>query len=169
MKPKIVVLRGRPASGKSTALENLRKKKEMKEWVILDFSGLKGNFDNLGAENRKEYSKIALFAILKDLMKTKRNIIFDEMSRDAIIKYVGKEIKKYGYNIVVFQFWVSTKKAKRRDKSRVSNPKHPHKKLLDIEGWHEYHDKNADPKGIFVDCDKLNKKEVVDFIVNRVK
>ena len=34
MKPKLVVLRGKPTSGKSTACHSLRKRREMKDWVF---------------------------------------------------------------------------------------------------------------------------------------
>ena len=166
--PKLVILRGRPTSGKSTALANLRKKKEMKNWVIFDFSKHKGNFDNFGKEG-KEFAKITLAAILKSLLKTKKNIIFDEMSRKSIMRYVGKEIKKYNYKIIVFQFTVRTETAYKRDVQRSKEKWHPFMGKNLVDKLHKYHDENIDPEGIIVDTNKLGKKQAVDFILKELK
>ena len=68
VKPKLVILRGRPTSGKSSAYANLRKSKFMKEWLFVDHCAMKTSIG-------KELGKKALFAVLKIVMPTKKNII----------------------------------------------------------------------------------------------
>jgi len=166
-KPKLVILRGRPASGKSTAFAALKKRGEFKEWALIDFPELKSWFANI--EDSRELKKKALFVVLKEIMKKKNNILLEEMSRDTIMKYIGSYVKKHKYQITVFQFTVETKKAKRRDKTRVADPKHPHCQVVDIGGMHKMHDERFDKKATLVDCDILSKSKVVNLILNELK
>ena len=161
MKPKLVILRGKPTSGKSTAYASLRKRKEMKDWLFVDHCVLK---NDLG----KEFGKKALFAILRVVMPSKKNIIIEEMSREAVERFVGSYIKKHGYKIIVFQFEVSRKTAYKRDVERAKAKWHPHmgKKLVDE--MHDIHKSRFDKKAIVIDTDKLGKKQVLDFICNKL-
>jgi predicted kinase len=159
MKPKLVILRGRPTSGKSTAFANLRKNKKMKDWVFIDHCLFK---DKLG----KEPGKKKLFSELKKEMPSKKNILIEEMSRESIMKGAGKEVKKYDYEIVVFQFTISTKIAYKRDVKRAKEGTHPFMGKEWIDKLHKMHDERFDKFGILVDTNKLNKKQVVRFIIN---
>jgi predicted ABC-type ATPase len=167
-KPKLVILRGRPTSGKTTALASLRKRKELQDYLIIDFSALKGNFDNQG-DKRKEYAKRSLFALLKEIMPDQKDILLDEMSRDTIMKYIGRHVKKYNYQIVVFQFYVDTETAYKRDVQRSKAGEHPYLGKKKVKEFHDMHDRDSDPEGITVDCNKLSRKGVVDFIVRNLK
>ena len=91
--PKIVILRGRPASGKSTAFAKLKKRKEFDGWVLIDNCELKSWFNYL--EENKEIKKKALFALMKEVMKKKKNILLEEMSRKTIMKYIGNILLIY--------------------------------------------------------------------------
>ncbi len=159
--PRLVILRGRPTSGKSTAWHSLRKRKELKDWDFIDFCDMK---ETMG----KEKGKAALFEKLKDAMASGKNIMIEEMSKETLGKYSGDEISEFGYEIVVFQFTVSTETAYKRDVQRAKDKWHPFmgKKLIDE--LHEYHDKKIDEEGTLVDCDKLGKKEVVDLILSKL-
>jgi predicted kinase len=161
-KPKIVILRGRPTSGKSTAWNNLMKRKEMKDWLFVDHANLK---TRLG----KDLGKESLFAILKIVMKTKKDIMVEETSRDTLLKFVSKEIKKYGYQIVVFQFTVRTETAYKRDVRRAKDNWHPFMGKKWIDETHKMHDDRFDKKGILVDTNKLGKRKVVEFILDKLK
>ena len=79
--PKIVILRGRPASGKSTAFAKLKKRKEFDGWVLIDNCELKSWFNYL--EENKEIKKKALFALMKEVMKKKKNILNQMDSEDT--------------------------------------------------------------------------------------
>ena len=161
-KLKLVILRGRPTSGKSTAYANLQKKKEMKDWLFVDHANLK---EKLG----KELGKKSLFAVLKVVMSTKKNIIIEEMSEETIRKYVGSYIKKYNYRVVVFQFTVRTKTAYKRDVQRAKAKWHPLMGKKWIDETHKMHDEQFDKKAFLVDTNKLSKKKVVDLILKELK
>lgn len=159
---KLVILRGKPTAGKSTAYASLKKKKEMKDWLFVDHCSLK---DGLG----KEFGKKSLFAILKVVMPSKKDIIIEEMSRESVNEYIGKEIKKYGYKIIVFQFEVSINTAYKRDIKRAKERWHPVMGKRLIKTLHIMHEKRFDNGAILVDCDKLGKREVVEFIIKKIK
>jgi len=162
-KPKLVILRGKPAAGKSTAYGTLRKKKAMKDWLFVDHCKLK---EDLG----KELGKKSLFAVLKAVIPSKKNIVIEEMSKKSIMESLKKEVKKYGYKIIVFQFEISLKKSKRRDIHRVLDKGHDRKFILrNIEDLHKMHNERFDKNAILIDANKLSKKEVVEFILGKLK
>ena len=162
MKPRLVILRGKPAAGKSTAYAALRKHKKMKDWVFVDHCAFK---TDLG----KEGGKKKLFSELKKVVPSKKDIIIEEMSKESVMKGVGKEAKKYNYEIIVFQFEISLKKSKKRDVHRVLSKGHDRKFILDnIEDLYKMHDERFDKEGILVDTDKLNKRQVVKFILKEL-
>jgi len=168
-KPKLVLLHGMIATGKTTALYNLRERKEMKDWIIIDFCELKKQFAHLGDEKRKEYGKKALAAILKLLMKEKKNIVLDEMPEKSIRKYVGPQIRKYKYEVVPFQFTSKIELSiKREAERRIARGLKPHGEKW-VRDFNEHHKKVFDKNAILIDTTKLNKKQVVDFIIKRVR
>jgi tRNA uridine 5-carbamoylmethylation protein Kti12 len=162
MKPRLVILRGRPTSGKSTAWHTLKKKRAMKNWNFIDNASLK---NKLG----KEPGKVALMEQLKIATRNKENILIEEMSEKTLKKYIRYYIKRYNYQIITFQFFVSTKTAYKRDIQRAKEKWHPKMGKKWIVEMHELHDKRVDSKGILIDTDKLNKKQVVDIIIKKLK
>jgi predicted kinase len=169
-KPTIAILRGRPTSGKSTAWHNLKKRKEMDGWIFIDFCKIKDDLgETLNDEERKNIGKKFLFALLREAIKTSKSIIIEEMSRTSVEKRLKSPIKKYNYEIIVFQFTVCTETAYKRDVQRARDKWHPFMGKKWIEEGHRYHDKNIDPKGIVVDSNKLGKKAVVEFILKELE
>jgi len=159
---KIVIFRGRPTSGKTTALRTLKKKKAMKEWIIIDHSEIKSRFG-------KKRGKLKLFELIKEAMMTGKNILTEETSRKTLNKHIGKDIKKYKYKILVFQFTVSTETAYKRDVKRAKAKWHPFMGKKKIEKLHKMHDERFDKKAILIDTDKLNKKQVISFIFKKLR
>ena len=160
---KLVILRGKPAAGKSTAYANLKKRKEMKNWLFIDHCKLK-------TELGREKGKIALMDELKKAMPTKKDIIIEEMSEKTLKKYIRYYIKKYDYKIITFQFEVSLKDSKNRDIRRVIDKGHDRKFILkNIKELHKMHDERFDKKAFLIDTGKLNKKQVVDFIIKKLR
>ncbi len=168
-KPKFVVLRGRPTSGKSTAFDNLKKKKELSGWVFIDHPKIKSMFNGLEEDVKKSLQKKALFGLIKEVLKSKRNIIMEETSRETLKKNVGNFLKKYDYKVIVFQFTVSTKRAYNRNVKRVDDPKHTHNTPLNLDKLNKMHDERFDKDAILVDTDKLGKRKVVEYILERLK
>ena len=161
-KPRIIIFRGRPTSGKSTAYANLRKRKIMKDWLFVDHCALK---NNLG----RELGKKSLFAILKVVISSKKDIVVEETSEETLKKYVGSYIKKHGYKIIVFQFTVRTKTAYKRDVQRARAKWHPFMGKRQIDELHQMHDERFDKNAILVDTNKLGKKKVIDLILSKIK
>jgi predicted kinase len=164
-KPKIVILRGSAASGKTTALYRLKKNKKFKDWAMIDNCFFKMQFKNLGTEKMKEYGHGALFYLLKEIMPTKRNIVIDEMSENHLRKHVNYYIKKYGYEVVVFQFVVSVETAIKREDFRKGTDGSGSRGAKWVRACHEMHRKKFDNNAILVDTDVLNEKQVEKFIV----
>ncbi len=160
-KPRLVILRGKPTSGKSTAYANLRKSKFMKDWLFVDHCAFK-------TELGKDEGKKKLFSELRKVMLSEKNIIIEEMSKESVMKYIPKEIKKYNYEIIVFQFTVDTKTAYKRDVKRAKDKWHPFMGKKWIDKLHKMHDERFDKEAILVDTDKLGKKQVVELILNNL-
>lgn len=170
MKSKLVILRGRPTSGKSTAFHTLKKRNELKNWIFVDFCNIKETLgETLNNEDRKKYGKQFLFAILKEAMKTKKNILIEEMSEKSLQKYISYHLKKNNYQIITFQFTVSTETAYKRDIQRSKDKWHPKMGKKWVDEMHKHHDENIDSKGIMIDTNKLSKKKVIEYILDNLK
>jgi len=173
-KPKIVFLKGGSNTGKSTAfrsLKKLRKEGQMNGWVFIDSSEFKSWFAYL--DDKKEVQKESLFALMKQVMKYKKNIILEEMSAKTARKFIKNYVKKYNYELITFEFIVDTietshaRDVKRvRDKEDKNQIKTLGKKfILDN---HKHHKMNLDPGCIFVNTTKLGKRQVVNFILKNL-
>jgi len=159
---RIIVLRGKPTAGKSTAFFNLKKRKEMRKFLFIDHCSLK---NKLG----KEQGKKALFEEIKNLLPTKKDIVIEEMSKETLRKNMGYYLRKYKYFIIVFQFEVSKLEAYKRNIQRARERWHPKMEKEWIDKMYALHEQRFDRKAILVDCDKLNKKQVVEFIIKKLK
>lgn len=166
--PRIIILRGKPTSGKSTAFRTLREDARMKNFIFVDFPSMKERFNDLPNDKRKIIGKELLFYTLENILASQKDIILEEMSRDTLYKNLGRIIKKYKYDIIVFQFEVSLKTAYERNVKRAKDKWHVLMRKGELKELHRMHEDRLDKKGILVNTDKLNKKEVVEFIVRRL-
>jgi predicted kinase len=167
--PILVILIGKPTALKTTAFHNLEKDKRMKNFVFIDFSSIKNKFENLPDEERKKLGKQTLFKKLKEVMPSKRDILIEEMSKETINKYLEKEIKKYDYEIIVFQFEISLETAHKRNIKRAKEKWHPLMTKEQLEELHKMHEERFDKNAILINIEKLNKKQVVDFIIKKLR
>ena len=158
--PRIILLRGRPTAGKSTAFKTLKEKKKLKNTFFIDHCKQKEDFGT-------EMGKKVLYNTLKTLMPEKKDIILEEMSRETLNKHIKREMKKYNYTFLVFQFTVDTNKAYKRDIERSKGKKPMGKKQIDE--YHKMHDERFDKKGILIDTNTLNKEQVVKKIIRELK
>ncbi len=165
-RPKFVILRGLPSSGKSTALNHLKVLPAMKEWIIIHRSELKNWFHRL--EDKKEIADIALFSMLKEVLDHKKDIIIDETSRDQVMRYIGNKITKNKYEIIVFQFTADIKTAIERDARRVADPNHPHFRRINFKKLAKFHEENFDKTAVLIDTSILNEKQVVNRILKNL-
>lgn len=161
MKPKLVILRGKPTSGKSTAWHALRKRKELQDWVFVDHCSMK---ESLG----REKGGLRLYKELKKVLKSGKNIMIEETSEKTIRKYINSEIEKFGYEIVVFQFEISFEEAKKRNVQRSKVGWHEFIEEKKLKSLHEYHDEKIDKNAVLVDGNKLGKEKVVELILKNL-
>jgi len=158
---KLILLSGRPASGKSTAFKTLKKHKKLNNWIIVDHPLIKKEYG-------KEEGKIKLNEALKEAMKTGKNILTEETSRKSLNKYLSYHLRKYNYEIIVFQFTVGLETAiKREAERRIKVGKKPHGAEW-VREMHEMHDKRGHRKAYFIDTTNLSKKEVINFIFRKL-
>jgi len=168
MVKKILVFRGGAATGKSTAIRNLAKRKETKEWIIIDHPEFKKWFE--GLKDKRTLQKQALFSLLKELLKTKKNIVLEEMSAATIRKYIGRHVKKQGYKIITFQFENKPESSYVRNVQRVKKKDKHHKKILtkkQVAQTHKFHKEKFDPEGILINTRKLGKRKVIELILKK--
>jgi len=174
-RPKIVFLKGGSNTGKSTAFRNLkklRKNAQMNDWVFIDSTEFKSWFNYL--EDKRELQKTSLFVLIKQIMKNKKNIILEEMSAKTTRKHVKNQIKKYNYQLITFEFVVdNVETAYLRDIKRIKSKEDRNQiKALGrrfISDSHKNHQMKLDKGCIFVNTTKLGKKQVVDFILTKLK
>jgi hypothetical protein len=168
---KIVFLKGGATTGKSTAFKNLKKKKGMEEWVFLDHPELKSWFERI--KDFKEIRKEALFATMKPIMKSRKNIILEEMSGKTTKKYLKSFIKKYNYELLTFEFVLEDfDLAMERDITRVKNKTRHHRRTLSrkiILDNHKHHKENLDENSIFINTKKLSPNQVINTIIKKLK
>jgi predicted kinase len=167
-KPKIIILRGKPTAGKSAAFDSLRRDKRLQKVVFIDHVAIKRMFSNLGNDLRKSLGKEVLFYAMRKVMDLGKDIMIEEMSREAVEKHLKKEIKKHDYGIIVFQFDVSLPIAYKRNIQRSKALKHKLMKKEELDRMHKEHERILDKMGIMVDTDKLNERDTVEFIIKRI-
>ncbi len=128
---KLVILRGKPTSGKTTAFHTLKKKRVLKDWEFIDLSAMKNRIKD------KEKAKRKLFELLKISMRAEKDILIEEMSEKTARKYISYYIRKYNYKIITFQFEVNLKEAHKRNIQRAKDKWHSHMTKKELEDFSE--------------------------------
>ncbi len=164
---KFVILKGTMASGKSTAFHNLKKMNEMKDWLFIDFPAIKQIFNNLSDEERKKLGKLAFFSILKEIIPLNKNIITEEISREAIQREFGEELIKYYYQIKVFEFGVSPGESyKRNIKRSVEKGLNPMSRKDMNEALLA---RKIEEDAVLITTDNLSELEIVNIILKNLR
>tara|TARA_Y100000310_G_scaffold332589_1_gene408473 strand:+ start:860 stop:1441 length:582 start_codon:yes stop_codon:yes gene_type:complete len=174
-KPKIVLIDGLPTSGKSTTSYNLARK--LPGWIFMDIWRIKDIFEPLGystdldkkeADDLMEISKEFTIRLAKEVIrKTQRNLILQETTTKFAKKKLGKDLKKYNYQIFTVQLKVPMKQAIKRNIKR----KKPTLNFLqgwDEERWENKIKKKTKKGDIVVDTFENNQEEVVKIILKAI-
>ena len=174
-KPKIVLIDGLPTSGKSTTSYNLARK--LPGWIFIDIWRIKDIFEPLGyskdldkkeADELMGISKEFTIKLAREVIKkTQRNIILQETTTKYAKEKLGKDLKKYNYQIFTVQLKVPMKEAIKR------NIKRKKPTLNFLQGWDEERWKNKIQKktkkgDIVVDTFENNQEEVVKIILKAI-
>jgi cytidylate kinase len=174
-KPKIVLIDGLPTTGKSTTSYNLAKK--LPGWIFIDIWRIKDIFEPIGysIDLEKEeknaladISKRVTIMIAKEVIKsTQRNIILQEATKDFVRKKLGKDLKKYHYEIYTVQLKVPLKQAIKRNIKR-EKPTLNLTKEWDEERWENKIKKKTKKGDIVIDTSEKNPEEVVKIILESI-
>lgn len=160
--PRLVILTGKPISGKSTTFHNIRKLRALSKWIFIDHHEIEREVEDV------EGTKQKFFFELGKAMGTGRNIITEDTTRGELMIYLGEAIEKLKYKVIIFQFEVSLEEAKRRNKHREKNWQHHLIEDEELESAYKKSEKEFDKHAILVNTDKLNKKQIVDFILRKI-
>jgi len=156
--PRLIILRGKPTAGKTTAFHNLEKDERMKDFIFVDFSSIKNKFEKFPDEQRRKLGKELLFKTLREIIPLKKDILIEEMSKETINKYLGENIKKYGYKITVFQFEISIETAYKRNVKRAEEKWHPLMTKEQLEELHKMHEDRFDKDAILINYREIKSK-----------
>jgi len=167
-KRKIVVLRGYLAAGKSTTFNNLKKNKKMKDWVFLDFPAIRKLYNNFNIKTQISLADMTFFNIMRELLKTRKNILTQETSNERLIKELGEEIKKNNYNVDIIVLTISKETSLKRDTERRNKKGIKLRTKKEVyENYNKRIKKLLDGK-IYLDTEKNSEKQIVDKIIKRI-
>jgi len=172
---KIVLIEGLFMAGKSTTSYNLAK--SLPGWVFIDIWRIKDIFEPLGYSanlNKKEknalmdISKNATMMIAREVIrKTQRNIILQEAPIDFVKKELGKDLKKYNYNIYTVQLTVPLKQAIQRNIKR-DKPAIGFVDTLTEEWWEDKIKRKIKQGDIVVDTFENSPEKVIEIILKGI-
>ena len=153
--PKLILIHGPIASGKSTLSRALLKK--LKGFAFVDRAYMKRMLKPIGKPDAKAITNKAVKLIVEELMKLGKDILVQEQSRTSL-KTV---INKYGKNYKIFSFFLkcdlkkSIKRAELREKTTTSKES--------ITAMYERI--KPEPKDIILDTGKNSINECVNIII----
>ncbi len=168
IKRKIVILRGCLAAGKSTTFRNLKTHKKFKDWVFVDFPVIRKMFDN-NEKTQVELADKVFFTILKELIKTGKNIVTQETSEQILRNKIGYYINKNKYTIKVIVLTISPgtsyKRATKRSRKKGKKPRNKE------EVYKNYEDrmKKLQKEKLFINTERFKEKLVVNKVLNLIE
>ncbi len=159
---KIVIVRGKIASGKSTISSELTK--VLPGWVYVDMWKIKEMFEPLKLKNRKpsnSISKDTMFFIIERIMKDLGlNIVIQESRQETVNRYLKKDLKKHGYKIYSFYLDIDLKTALRRNIERE-------KKTM-LKKYFLEDKSKPDEKDIVINTNNNSIKQVINLILKEI-
>ncbi len=164
MKQVLVVLRGAPASGKTTLGENLRSKEKRIVWLKID--NLKPFFSEDWGDSLDEVNKLAM-EIINSLLDDGYSVVFDGIFKNPDhAKEAVKLAKSKNIPVVIYQLTCSLATLFERDKNRPGI-KEGHREPLGnetIESLYNKVLKNPIDGAIELDTEKHNLGECLAII-----
>lgn len=154
--PKLIIINGPIASGKTTICNRLLKK--LTNFAFVDRAYLKDMLKNSGREDAKIIADKTAAFIITELIKFKKDILVQEYD----LSILQKIIKKYGRNYEMHSFFLhcNLDSAIARDKKRI-------KQSGDIEQIIYSHKKvKPETKDIIIDTDKISVQKTLNKILS---
>ncbi len=166
---KIIIIRGKVTSGKTTTSYELAK--VLPGWIFIDPWKIKEMFEPLNLKDRKplkKASKKAMIEIMKVVIRDLEiNIIVQETSQKFIKKFLRNDLNKHNYKIYSFFLDVELDDAIKRDVQREKPTMNINKEIKNKEEWKT---RILPEKGDFIINTSQNKiNEVVDIILKQIE
>ena len=156
--PKIIIIHGPTAAGKSTISRLLLDK--LNDFAFVDRACIKDMLKKSGKAEAKQISNDASLFIIKELMKFQKNILVQEMGIEVIKSKLKKYAKEYKFHS--FYLYCSLPTAVERDKLRD-------KKTGTIEQITKIHNKCKPSKeDIVIDTEKNSISKCVNLILKEI-
>ena len=169
MKQFLIILRGAPASGKTTIAKKLRDFNKKIVWLKVD------NFKDFFSENpsfeEQKYVDECALASLKYLLDNNFSVIIEKIFYDPfIIPKAVAVAREKGISVKVFQISTSLKTLQERDRNRPGVKEGCRKPLGDqvIKNLFNHLKETYYPGAIDLDTEKLSIDECVDLITKAV-
>ena len=164
MKPKIILINGLIASGKSTLCSALIEK--LNDFVFVDRAYIKETMLRRVKKNDKplarKLSKKAVYVIVKGLMKDRYNLLLQEFSLGSLKKHLAGYIEKYGYEVHGFYLACSLEEAKKRDFERKG-----FERPEAVENIHNEHEEFG-KEGVIIDTEKCNLEQTLKIVYKEI-
>lgn len=169
MKQFLVIIRGAPASGKTTIAKQLRNFKEKVVWLKVD--NFKDFFsDNLSSDEQEYVDKSAL-ATLEYLLGRGFSVIMEKIFYDPfIIPLAINAAKKRNVPVIIIQIRCSLETLQERDRIRPGVKEGCRKPLGDevIKDIYNQLEETFYPGAISLDTEKLSIDQCVETIRKRI-
>lgn len=161
----LVVIRGAPASGKTTIAKKFRDFKKKVVWLKVD--NFKDFFAQEASLEEQNYVDGCALETLKYLLDSGFSVIMEKIFYDpSIISKAINEANKRNIKNKVFQIKCSLKTLQKRDRERPGVPEGLRKALGDqvIEDLYNQLEKTYYPDAISLNTEELSIDKCVDFI-----
>ena len=161
----LAIIRGAPASGKTTIAKEFRNYKERIVWLKVD--NFKDFFTEEASLKEQKYVDECALVSLEYLLKSGFSVVMEKIFFDTfIIPKAVNVAKKYNVKTKVFQIKCPLNILLDRDKSRPGIKEGCRKPLGDelIKKLHYRLEKTYYPDAIAIDTGKLSIKESVDVV-----
>ncbi len=169
MKQFLVIIRGAPASGKTTISKQLRNFNKKIAWLKVD--NFKDFFsDNVSPEEQKFVDESAL-ATLEYLLDQGFSVIMEKIFYDPfVIPLAVAAAKKRNIRVVIFQIKCSLATLQERDRIRPGIKEGHRKPMGDekIKDIYEHLEQTLYPGAIILDTEKYTEEECVNIIKEKI-
>lgn len=165
MKQVIVIIRGAPASGKSTIAKKLRDFNNRIVWLKVD--NFKDFFSENSSQEEQKFVDECALTSLEYLLDQNFSVIMEKIFYDPyIIPKVVEAAKKRGVTVRVFQIKTSLKTLQERDRNRPGIKEGCRKPFGNqaIENIFNHLNETYYPGAINLDTEKLSVDECVNLV-----
>ncbi len=165
----LVIIRGAPASGKTTLAKSLRNFDEGIVWLKVD--NFKDFFSDEAKLREQKFVDECALSALKYLLNQGFSVVMEKIFYDPfIIPLATNEAQQLGIKVLVFQITCSSKTLLMRDRARPGVKEGCRKPLRKdtIEKIQNHLDETFLPQAIILDTEKFTIEECVNIVRSKL-